>query len=938
MEIINKLLEIKKMLSRESVPKTEILNDILSDKITYEFLFEILLKKEFRFDWFILLYLNNVFDCNNIKDNYCTKNEKGEEIINMPPWHAQWLINKAFNSNKEILNTKKLTDENKALVSILETLLIKYIQWVRVKEKEGKRNSRHDTFYFQLILSLPLECITEEYFQFIVKEGILKGTDDFITHILSTDFYDRVIKHKDAENLKRLLSLFYNSKEKSNSFGLQGYLKGYEMQHILSTVENIWGIIGFESIRILAFKLNELAKASPYEFSRVGIVSIADDEQNSFQDSLNYQIVFLLRDLLIFGNPAEVFEWISKFLFEKGTAIFKRLAINTVNFKYEEYNKLFWQIENPLSIEDSELEIYKLIDTNCEKFTENEQQKMLELIRKYKLKPNKNYTKDENAKYSKYKQLEWLNAFEGKVLSNHVNEGMKNLKEKLNFELKKPKIEHPFYASYVSDLRAGGEYPEEQNRINNLSLDQIIAILSKGDLPNGYDYYGFQNDISITFNKYGFDLVPSLKDLGKLESEYLTSIIGSYENFIEKNLNIDWDLVLEFIIGLIENRKDLQDFSKENKYRSNSFWSNVCWLIKSGARKKCFSNDGLKFAIQITLKIASFYKDEDEQNEGLLNVDRLINSLGGKIYEALVELSIRKFQNFSKEQYWDKNIEAFFNQKLNESNPDKYFYLSVGLYTPNISYFAAEWLEKNVYKIFIDSRELGQGAFRNYVCYSRSVYKNIYISLRGIYGVMLAKINDESMSTQKIVEHICVSHFIFNDSKGNRHFESILQSKRYFQIKALIQHIHASKWYSEHLVEIELLWKRLHDTINSEVESKECQNLNSQLMFWINVFPKLSENIVRLSKQSIEKVNKIDWAFIRDIEKKSKGNEIEIGEILLHCIEKIDNYYFSKEEINKIVKSVYFVGEKKLANKIVEVTIKKKNFELVDLYEEFNTQ
>lgn len=928
MSLIEKIIEIKGLCTRDFGTVIQV-NEIQKNIIFKNYISDIL-TKHFNLNWFIELKKSNFFNFNEIESIYIIKNDLGKEIVIKPNWAPQWLINKAGKYNVD--------NPNENLTAILENLIDDYITFVNNNDNE-LRNDRHDTFYFEIILDLPIERISDYYFNYLIENGIKKN-DFYLGHIISYDFLDKVITNKNQKLLRKLLFLFFDFEFNKETAQINCFFKGDELENLQKFALDIWQILGKESIEILLIKLKEIDKKKKYEFSRINIVSIADDDQNYSTDTISFQLIILLREILLIAETEIVLNFLIDF-FNGNIAILKRIAVYIINKRYElkEFKSLFWSLMNPLNIEESDLEIFNLLSENCINFNEIELNKIITYIKDYNFEPYGNYTAEENINFRKYKQLEWLQAFKNKNLIPS-NDKIEEFEIQLNKQLENPKISHPFYATYTSGLRPSGNFPDETNRLFNLKLNEIIENLKSELIPNGYDKYALENDIKIAFNNKFTEILENIEILEHIRLNYIALFIDVIQSKIKDDVTFDINSVFCFVKILSSKREGIYEFNKVDKNDLKSFWTSILWLFTDISKKNnyIFSNSNLDIAIEVVLKLANNYPSELKHIEKSGELDRIINLLEGKIFLTLIELS--NVNHDSNNKIWNYKIKDFFNHKLNETQLDHAFYSILSLRIPNINYLDANWLNSNKNKIFLDNSLNNHFTFRIFISYSKTVYIDVFENLFDIYEIMLGKLNDDSPSTQKLIEHITVANFFFENQKIL--FRKIITNQKYFHLKALIHHIAYTDWYfkEEYENEISEIWEKLNKIIlENYTQKKELKwsELFSNIILWLGAFDSFTPKIIELAIFAANNTSNIDWKIIRTLKKKLVNNEKLIGHFLVHTIHKMDKLGFYEREMIEITKAIYKTGNIEIGNQIVESTIEQSVFYLVDLYEEFNS-
>lgn len=884
----------------------------LKDDLTKSYLCYYFVNATFDIKWYKALFNSEFFNFNILF------NSENKLSVNTKLWFLRNIINKASDYNIQN-KTEELTE---ILISTLENYL-KYINSNNIKENESEFNE----IFVRLIIKLPLQKISESHFEF-VRNHIKAGNVFLVNYEIVNSYFKRAIENQDKLNITRLLNLFFEIKNKKEeiAISLSGYFSDSEMNEVLGYSNKIAEILGIKAIEIIEEKIFSYYNAYPYQFSRGTIPTINDDLSYSFAHGLNYFLIAMLRSLLLEGDAKIAIRALNTYLIESNLEILKRLSFYTINKRYDElaFKDIFWNLENPLNIDGSSAEVYKLIESQIIHFSKAQLESFIDWVL------NVESTDGEDINYKEQTQLNWLS-----LTQKIENSALIKIKLMFNFQtellekLDSLKDIRPFESGYFTE-NSFAKYPLEEERIYNKKIQQIINDLNQSAIPFGYDNYGFHQDIVTTFKTRLIELEPYYPKIIGIEFERITSIFQALNNLIETEKVIDWSCSINFTSALV---KHYLNNEKVDKNKLKHLWSTICWFLGDLCKKNQeLELDSLDEAIMLLLNIANNYttdKEEDISND----LGSAINSVEGKLYEVLINLSLKKFEKDNTT--WDLKVKDLFNHKLASNSSGKYFFMILGIYIPAISYLDFNWIETKKDSIFLNEKDPNFNTFRVYVCYSRSFFKNLVSEIKDIYLQMIENINDESAATDKLIEHILISKFNIKDQTYG-FYEKLFEIANPNQILSLVNYLSNKNNLMLTNADIISVWNSVINIMeNYAIETKD--KVYFKLPFLIGNIDLIDKVFLDLTKVSIQNSSKADINLIRVLKDKINGNEETVGMILNELIKKNGEISFYQEDVKQLVIDVYKKGFIELGDEIVENGLGKELFFLLDVYIKYST-
>jgi len=395
---------------------------------------------------------------------------------------------------------------------------------------------------------------------------------------------------------------------------------------------------------------------------------------------------------------------------------------------------------------------------------------------------------------------------------------------------------------------------------------------------------------------------------------------------------------LRFVDEFIKERTDLWNFSESQREKSTSVGM-IAWLLNTLVRN---SNDDLK-PKDLTLAIHSLIQMEQRYTVDFtwLNgepLNDIMNSTRGKIYDALINCSIKEVRINQNRAFWDNEIEKLFTERLLSKTASTEFYWSVGFNIPQISYLNMSWLSAHKSALMsYETDEFEQPVFYGYLLFSAQLYTNLFDFFYDEYLQQVPVLTDTSNISRRFVEHVWVAYAI-DLPRAERLIDYLIASENPQQLLFLVDRIKIEQT-ATNTQRIRRIWKSIL-SIAERSDDRDLQNKLFELIYFVEILSDFSESDLDLFERTIALggININSYRLLKMVEGKINAQEFSVGGRLLNIL--LDNIsseaYFDEEKIIEMVETLYQHKELTLADQISIKAVERKNFRLVKVYNKYH--
>lgn len=929
--IIEKLNRIDQILADRDTAQTGFVHEVLhaggADRV---YLLNVA-SSRFSKEMFIYLEQLGAFDFETIPGPKIEKNSEGDENRWFYGWDAGFLLRAAALANME--------QPDEAITSILLKIIDQYIDYVYARTEDLNRNYRPDWFFCDCIEFLPLDKITNKHWKFIREIG-MSGAMSHVGGDIATTFFKRVVEAKHTNLILEILDLLYSpaANPEKGFFEIRPLVDAFIIQNFADNhAADIMVTLGPQALDWLIQRTALLSKQFPQAFNKLLIVSIAEDSQNWHNDGLSQLVVRQLRNCMdVEGVSDDILKNYAEKLLKSEIPVLQRVAIYTINRHFGLLQELFWKLINPLDEFEWELEVFKLLETHIEELDEHRMEIVVTWMEQLKFHELEGYSPDQLEKIHLSHKVTWYKVFSDTMLIR-PNFPLKDRILNAREELKAGggvESSHPGYSSYFT-TRTGGDVSLQ--RLTGQDIGTVISRIQTPDQWQGYDQWGIQEDTRRLVIERPVEVMEQIALFTEIPSQFLYYVYDGFQNLLSSRTEIAWEQLLNFTLSLLEKRADLWAHDGKIGGDNSTLIGMIAWLIRDGVQKDQFNDQALAVATRILVTADGSYTRPFEylnQNKDQ-NFD-IINSTRGKIYEAMIVLSLQLAKTKEEAERWEPSIKAVFDRRLKDKSFLDEFYWMAGHYTPQLTYLDKAWWMENRSLIYIVNEDIEDFAFKGYLLYAARVYSDIYEALLEYYYRALATYQQKNVYSDRLVEHIAIAA-VFDLPSGVQLFEEMMKSRQIHLIGHLVQYIDRKDIVVSQ-DKLQWLWRSILDTLEL-IGGREASAVMFATTDFIDTLELIDDTIVGLFTRAVAhysvdpRVHRLAESLTGFIPK----DPVRAGLMLQLLLDKTygDISYGSNKIIDGL-RALYEKGQGDTADRIALHLAEEGNFYVKDIYNRFH--
>lgn len=198
-----------------------------------------------------------------------------------------------------------------------------------------------------------------------------------------------------------------------------------------------------------------------------------------------------------------------------------------------------------------------------------------------------------------------------------------------------------------------------------------------------------------------------------------------------------------------------------------------------------------------------------------------------------------------------------------------------------------------------------------------------YLKKNGHYFKAIETDFSDSHILERLIEHICIGYIEDWEEldKEDSLISQLIENKNIDQLLEIVSFFWGFKntYFEEKIKEkVKPIWKKLYELAKQNKEDKKYHRLISHLSLWLSLIDTIDDETFEYLKFSAKFVN-VDFNtqfFIEYLLEHSSKTPKKVGEIYLEMLDANIYPTFEKDNIEKIVKTLYENKEKDIANRI----------------------
>ncbi|MGE4399751.1 MAG: hypothetical protein AB7D29_09550 [Campylobacterales bacterium] len=788
-----------------------------------------------------------------------------------------------------------------------------------------------DWFMLKIAFLLPHDLLGLAHIEFIRKsiseyDGVLDGE-------LGKIFIPHLLQYNKKEHLLSVVNILFGCKAGNDKDEIP-LIKDYWLNDILEKhsmqVAKCVGIDGYNMIlHAIQSKLGKKQKS--FSLFEINAIERSSDIV-SHSNRHNRYMIYFMRDILENLSNEELKPIICELLAMEHP-IFKRLAIHTLNSKYEIFKDIFWGWFTTINgtADIGKHELYMLFKQRANVFSDEEMQIVLHWIENLHL----NYDEDENKKvyFEAYRKKEWLIP-----LKAHSKEATE-LYGKYD-AINNGEVEYPGFDYYMDIGWAEYESPVATERLESMSASDIASFIKSDFVPSSHRTKriwsdndaidGLADALSGHISKNPSKFLINIDEFLDLDHKYIYHVLYGFYSTLKDEKSFEWKNLLGFIKKLLSD-----DFFSSEHPQTNWIAGLTAEIIDIGV--KTMTQDAeLPKAKQILLTLEAKTKNENIQEFSDI-VATTINTIKGKVFGALISYSVRVAKlNAATESKWDADVKKLFSQQINNTTEQNVlFFSTLGMYLQNLLYLDKDWVFDNFDKIFpLDNERPWKASIESYLYVASSVYEVIYKRFNdgGHIDKIISSYTASEHIVERIVQHICVA--FINDFDNKKIFEILnLNCEMTENIIDFMWDAYRGSKGGSVTNKVFELWKEIYEKYCS-LENEETKLIFSNLTKWFVFINEInSDNIEILKKCAREASHEHnDYFLIDELLRLSDNYSAECADIFLARLENLPAPDYPQEDIANLV-TIFFSNEnsRQKADEICAKYAKSGNFILRDL-------
>ena len=429
--------------------------------------------------------------------------------------------------------------------------------------------------------------------------------------------------------------------------------------------------------------------------------AVEEDAQNYDGKSVENCVVIGLRDVLLGwcdSDPSGTRSFV-QLLIRNENEMLRRIGIYVLRQQWSELRAIYYPIATPQLFQIGHLhELYGLLRERFETFTDREKEATMEAIRKLAV----------TIEHRDEHQYRWLNAIVGTKYAPAA-QWIAKLSKKFR------ETPHPDYVLF-SEARWGpgpSHYTMQQlaSFADDRSIGKRLAAAKQGDPWEGPTIEALVDELQSAVAAAPITFVDAIPEFLSLSIQYQYGLLRGYlDGWRASEPSSDWNRIwislFSFFGSVLSDPGFLTiDETDISGVQPSSITGVIGELLDYGTRddKHAYPDNLLSDGwslIQILVKLG-----EPMAEPGENPMDQAINAPRGRAYEAAFSHILRRCRSADKrlgshDTVWS-DVRGFIDRQLADCTDGNFEFSTLcGAYIGNLKYMNADWLKRNITKIF----------------------------------------------------------------------------------------------------------------------------------------------------------------------------------------------------------------------------------------------
>ena len=823
------------------------------------------------------------------------------------------------------------------LVGIVNTI-VDYINDTGKRIENDSTNRR----LIEIIGTFPIDRIEHKHISFM-STALKYG---WVSRTISEIILPKLLSEREKDLSLDLLKVMFDARVVNHR--IRPAMEEYWLKEAIKQQEQaISELCGFEAALIVRDQMRTLVAKGVHSFDTIERIEV-EPSYGRRQRYAELLVRFTCR-LFHLVSPDSIAETVKSLLKEGGavernyqdakgsSAIFGRIALNTITHHYDHLKRLFWEWKgNPLEERELKPQFYQLIETHCLNFDESEIEQILHWIE------SDQYYKVVEEKVAAVYKREWLTALmetrNKKVIAAYQKYEQINPKR-----IESPGLSHPIKIGYEEiSMMAAAELSDMSNAeiaqyLNDFQEEQYWADSTPHRLLKA-----LRECVTANPQRFTDDLQP----FQGVRYQYQHSILFGLLNVWRDKREFNWSAVLEFIHQILSSEQFWTEYSEKPPNYRDWIISTTADLIAEGTRddKHAFDAQLLPIAENILMVLVekvepSVFTLEDLSSE-------VLDSVRGKVFSAMVQYALRyaRINNPKQNIRWPQVIREDFTKRLDRSvEPSFEFSFTLGHYLPNLLYLDEEWVVNNIGHIFPQRDESHwQAAFSGYLsCFLISEYLYSLLKKHEDYQKALNTDFTDQKVLGRLIEHICTGWIEDNETLNDE--DSLIYQLINSGNPELLSEIVDFFWKQQYDTpdkvksKVKPAWRALIKGLSQKNSEAEYREILGSLSSWVELIDKIDAETLKWLKLSAKYVERgfNSASFVEALREHVPQTPKEVGEIYLEMLNNKIYPDYAPTDIQETIRTLYNQGYKEDADEICNLYAAAGFDFLRSLYEEY---
>ena len=844
-----------------------------------------------------------------------------------PVWYALEYVEKVANHPERPVDL---------LVDIVNTI-VDYINDTGKRIENDSTNRR----LIEIIGTFPIDRIEHKHISFM-STALKYG---WVSRTISEIILPKLLSEREKDLSLDLLKVMFDARVVNHR--IRPAMEEYWLKEAIKQQEQaISELCGFEAALIVRDQMRTLVAKGVHSFDTIERIEV-EPSYGRRQRYAELLVSFTCR-LFHLVSPDSIAETVKSLLKEGGavernyqdakgsSAIFGRIALNTITHHYDHLKRLFWEWKgNPLEERELKPQFYQLIETHCLNFDESEIEQILHWIE------SDQYYKVVEEKVAAVYKREWLTALmetrNKKVIAAYQKYEQINPKR-----IESPGLSRAIKIGYEEmSVMTVAELSEMSNAgiaqyLNDSQEKKFWADSIHGSVK------ALRECVAANPRRFTDDLQP----FQGVRYQYQHSILSGLLNAWRDKREFDWEALFEFIHQIFSSEQFWTEYFEEPPNYRNWIISTTADLVVEGTGndKHAFDVHLLPLAEKILMVLVkkvepSVFTLEDLSSE-------VLDSVRGKVFSAMVIYALRyaRINKTEQRSRWPCIIQEDFTKRLDRSvEPSFEFSFTLGNYLPNLLYLDKEWVVYNIDPIFSQQDEAHwQTAFSGYL-FGPRISEDLYSLLkkRGYYQKALNTDFEDQKVLGKLIKHVCtgwIEDLETLDDKTSLIYQLINSGSP----KLLSEMVHFF-WRQRNNTpdkvksKVRPTWRVLIEVLSQNSSKGEYQGILGSLSGWLGLIDKIDVETLEWLKLSAKHVERgfNSASFVEALREHVTQTPKEVGVLYLEMLNNEVYPDYPPTDIQETIRILYNQGYKKEADEICNLYAAAGFDFLRSLYEEY---